>query len=96
MSDVKPRSRAATSGGRKPPTPRVIINRELFLSACAEKGALTEEERAALLKTTPKMTYNYGYGLVEPGLTRARKIAARLGVKLDELWPESEDLRDVA
>ncbi len=81
MSDVPPGSAAAVSGGR------VTVNGELFKSACAAKGARTEEERAKLIGTTPKMTWNYRTGNVEPGLTRARRIAAALGVEVDELWP---------
>lgn len=96
MSDVKTRSRHATSGKRKTPTRRVEIDRELFLSACAAKGAITEDGRAALLGTTPKMTYNYGYGFVEPGLTKARKIARILGVDINKLWPVRDDLQAAA
>lgn len=81
MSDVQAPSPDATSGVR------VTVNRDLFLSACAAKGATTEKDRAALIGTTPKMTYNYTSGRVEPRLTTARNIATRLGVSVDDLWP---------
>jgi hypothetical protein len=68
----------------------------LFLSACKALGANTEEDRAALLGTTPKMTYSYGYGYVEPRLTKARQIAARLGVQVDDLWPTTADVKAAA
>lgn len=81
MSDVQECTRDATSGARVP------VNRDLFLSACAAKGATTEEDRATLLDTTRKMVFNYKMGLVEPRLYTARRIAARLDVSIDELWP---------
>lgn len=81
MSDVLAGPSPAASGGRVP------VNSELFKTACAAKGARTEEDRAALIGTTAKMAYNYRLGHVEPRLTRARRIAAALDVTLDELWP---------
>lgn len=81
MSDVTPPLSDAASDVR------VLVNSELFKAACAAKGARTEEDRAALLDTTAKMTWNYWKGRTEPRLNTARRIAATLGVKVDELWP---------
>lgn len=81
MSDVSSGQQRATSDKRLP------VNSELFVSACAAKGARTEDDRAALLGTTAKMSWNYRSGKVEPRLTTARRIAATLGVSIDELWP---------
>jgi DNA-binding XRE family transcriptional regulator len=66
---------------------RFPVNGDLFVTACAAKGARTDEDRATLIGTTPKMTWSYRKGHVEPRLATARRIAAALEVSLDELWP---------
>jgi transcriptional regulator with XRE-family HTH domain len=96
MSDVRRRSRDATSDGPKANIPRVSVDRELFDRACAGKGAYTEEDRAALLGTTAKMVYNYRHGRVQPILDRAREIADVLGVDVDDLWPKRNRLKAAA
>ena len=83
MSDVKRRERPARYGGR------VTVNRDLFLAACAAKGATTADSRAVLLGVTQKMAYLYEYGHTAPNLITARRIAASLDVLVDDLWPHS-------
>lgn len=80
MSDVSTRSRPATYGA-------VPVNRDLYLRACADKGATTADQRANLFGITQKMAYLYEYGHIAPNLLKAQRIASALDLKVDDLWP---------
>lgn len=84
MSDVQPGSKPTTNGVR------VAVDRELFLKACAARGANTSRERAKLLGIPQKLEWQYEHGKVSPNLLAARSIANILGVKVHEVWPEND------
>ena len=81
MSDVQTRSRRVADPGP------VTVNTELFLAACAAKGASNYIERGKLLGKTDKQTWQWATGQVEPKYYTACRIAKILGVEPSDLWP---------
>ncbi|MEU4558614.1 helix-turn-helix transcriptional regulator [Actinoplanes sp. NPDC023936] len=73
--------------GKVSATPRVDVNRSLFLYALRANGAITGEDQARILGTSRRNVDHYLAGTVEPKLTTARRIAAALGCQVDDLWP---------
>jgi DNA-binding XRE family transcriptional regulator len=69
------------------PRRKVRTDETAFRAAFAAAGCNTGAERAALLDMQRRSVYRYISGEIEPGLTTARQIAARLGADLDQLWP---------
>jgi DNA-binding XRE family transcriptional regulator len=63
------------------------VNRQAFLAAFEAKGCNTGMARAQLLGVTRKSVDRYLAGEVAPLLPTARRIARRLDVGVDELWP---------
>jgi transcriptional regulator with XRE-family HTH domain len=63
------------------------LDRLVFIAACARQNALTEQQRADLCNVTRKAIDRYLKGEVAPMLTTARRIADRLQVDVDRLWP---------
>ena len=84
MHDARPGRRRITIDATPRHTP---LNREAFLTACAQRGAATDEERARLLGTSRRHLYGYITGEIEPKLSTARRIATRLDTHVDTLWP---------
>jgi transcriptional regulator with XRE-family HTH domain len=80
MSDADTMSRRTTSERPK-------LSLETYLTACREKGAPRQEDRAALFGMPRRTLLRYELSKVEPRVTVMRHIAARLGLTLDELWP---------
>ncbi|GGN39867.1 DNA-binding XRE family transcriptional regulator [Actinoplanes campanulatus] len=83
MSDAKRRSHCITNDA----PPRLHVNKALFEDALKAKGATTGDAQAQLLGTTRRNVDHYLAGRIEPKLTTARRIAARLGRDIDDLWP---------
>lgn len=66
---------------------KVRTNENAFRDALAAAGCTTSAEWAAHLDMQRRSVYRYMSGEIEPGLTTARRIAARLERDVDELWP---------
>lgn len=81
MSDAEIPSRCVTPER----TPKA--NKDAFLAAFAAKGCTTDADRAAFLQMPRRSVYRYVEGKINPRLTTARHIAARLDRNVDELWP---------
>lgn len=64
------------------------VNEELFLAALRAKGCTREGDRARLLKMPRRSVNRYLKNEVDPKLSTARWIAQRLGVSVEELWPD--------
>ena len=80
-------SDAQTPAPRLTPDARIAVNRTVFIDACRAKGCRTDDQIADLLGTNRRMVQRYRDGVVAPRLPRARDIADRLGVHVDDLWP---------
>lgn len=63
------------------------FNAELFESRCAERGATTNEQKAALVGVDWSTIHRFRKGEMGPRLEVARQMAERLGTTVDELFP---------
>jgi DNA-binding XRE family transcriptional regulator len=68
-------------------TPSPTFDAELFDLKCAEKGAVTWQQKADLVGVDWSTIHRFRKGDYGPRLTVARQIADRLGVSVDDLWP---------
>lgn len=59
----------------------------LFDERCAALGVTAEAEKAALVGVNPTTVWRLRNGEIGPRLEVARRIADRLGVTVDDLWP---------
>lgn len=67
------------------------FNGELFDRRCAELGATTELQRAALVEVSVTTLHRFRKGDMGPRLQVARRFARRLEVSVDDLWPHDEE-----
>jgi DNA-binding XRE family transcriptional regulator len=65
---------------------RAQLRRTLYLAACAKRGALRQEDRAALFDLSRRFLDRYEWNRVEPRLSTAMRIASRLDMTVHELW----------
>ncbi|MGW9196099.1 helix-turn-helix domain-containing protein [Micromonospora chersina] len=65
------------------------FNGELFDERCAELGATSEVQRAALVGVSIPTLHRFRKGEMGPRLTVARRFARRLNVSVDDLWPDT-------
>lgn len=63
------------------------MDMELFERRCAAKGATTVEQKADLAGVDWSTIHRFGNGTMGPRLEVARRIAGRLEVSVDELFP---------
>lgn len=63
------------------------FNAELFDRECAKRGATSTEAKAALVGVDWSTIHRFRTGEIGPRLQVARRIAQRLGVSVDDLWP---------
>ena len=63
------------------------FNSELFDERCEALSATTEAEKAALVGVNEVTLWRFRKGHTQPNLRDARKVAQRLAVTVDELWP---------
>jgi transcriptional regulator with XRE-family HTH domain len=68
-------------------TPR--LNTALFDQRSEAKGASSETEKAALVGIDPSTLWRFRRGEIGPRLEVARRMAERLEVTVDELWPKA-------
>ncbi len=85
MADSQSRRRRIQGDSRKPP--RIAFNKDLFLTALADRGATTDHQRADYLGMPPCSVRRYHDGQVIPLLSTARAVAERLDLSVDDLWP---------
>lgn len=64
-----------------------IFNADLFERRCAELGAHTERDRAALVDVDVSTLHRFRTGEIGPRLAVARRFAKRLNLSVDDLWP---------
>ncbi|MGC1214128.1 MAG: hypothetical protein WA890_23075 [Micromonospora sp.] len=67
------------------------FNGELFDKRCAELGVTSEVQRAALVDVSVTTLHRFRKGDMGPRLSVARRFANRLGVKVDDLWPDTRE-----
>lgn len=84
MSDAAGAPKRVTPAEKKP---TIAVDEEAFSAAFAAKGCTSGDDRARLLGIPRRAVYRYAKGEVSPTLSRARRIAAKLGCDVDELWP---------
>lgn len=65
------------------------LNVALFDERCEAKGASSEAEKAALVDIDHSTLWRFRRGLIGPRLEVARRMAERLEVTVDELWPKA-------
>lgn len=65
------------------------LDGELFDRRCRELGATTEVQRAALVGVDTATLHRFRKGEMGPRLTVARRFARRLGLSVDQLWPDA-------
>lgn len=65
------------------------LNGELFDERCAELGATSEVQRAALVGVSTVTLHRFRKGEMGPRLAVARRFARRLSVSVDALWPDA-------
>lgn len=63
------------------------FNADLFDARCEELGATTTEQKAALAGVDWTTIHRFRRGEMGPRLEVARRVASRLGVSVDDLWP---------
>jgi DNA-binding XRE family transcriptional regulator len=80
MSDAADASERVTSE-------RIKVDRDAFSAAFAAKGCASGDDRARLLEMPRRSVHRYTTGEVKPSLPKAREIAAKLGLDVDDLWP---------
>jgi DNA-binding XRE family transcriptional regulator len=80
MVDAGPAQRRGTSDRR--PT----LQRTVYLAVCAERGALRQEDRAELFGMDRRALNRYENDKVQPLLSTALRIAAKLEKPVEELW----------
>lgn len=68
-------------------TSTVGFNYELFESRCADKGATTNEQKAALAGVDWSTIWRFRKGDMGPRLEVARQMAENLDTTVDELFP---------
>jgi DNA-binding XRE family transcriptional regulator len=59
----------------------------LFDARCEALGAVTEADKARLAEVNPATLWRFRNGHLEPRLRVARRIARKLEVGVDDLWP---------
>lgn len=59
----------------------------LFERRCAELGATTNEQRAELAGVDWTTIWRWGRGEISPRLDAARRVAGRLEIRVDDLFP---------
>lgn len=84
MPDSQRRTRRVQADSKPP---RIAFNKDLFLTALADRGATTDHQRADLLGMPPCSVRRYHDGRVIPLLSTARQIAETVGVSVEDLWP---------
>lgn len=67
------------------------FNGELFDRRCAELGATSEVQRAALVGTNVTTLHRFRKGDMGPRLSVARRFARRLSLSVDDLWSDVEE-----
>lgn len=65
------------------------FNAALFDERCVALGAATEVAKAALVEVDYATLYRIRKGDFNPRLTAALRFASKLGVTVEQLWPES-------
>lgn len=65
------------------------FNSALFDERCEAQGAVSEAEKAALCDVDRTTIHRFRRGEMGPRLEVARRMAERLGVTVDELWPKA-------
>ncbi len=68
------------------------FNGDLFNRRCELYGATTEAQRAELVDVDVSTLSRFRRRLMGPRLELARRIAERLGVTVDDLWPKTHPL----
>jgi DNA-binding XRE family transcriptional regulator len=63
------------------------FNSELFDQRCRALNATTEAEKAALVDVNEVTLWRFRKGHTQPNLRDARRIATRLDLTVDDLWP---------
>lgn len=72
------------------------FNGDLFDRRCAELGATSEVQRAALVDVSVTTLHRFRKGDMGPRLSVARRFASRLTVSVDDLWPATTDQEQAA
>lgn len=80
MSDAAIAPRCAASE-------KVELSLETYLAACRAKGAPRQEDRAVLFDIPRRTLLRYETNKTEPRGNVMRRIASRLDLTIDELWP---------
>lgn len=87
----------ATTSTTQPATDAIPpFNGELFDRRCAELGATSEVQRAALVEVSVTTLHRFRKGDMGPRLSVARRFASRLCVNVDDLWPAATDQEHAA
>jgi len=63
------------------------LNSALFDERCEALGAVTEADKARLAEVNPATLWRFRKGHLEPRLRVAQRIARKLEVAIDDLWP---------
>jgi DNA-binding XRE family transcriptional regulator len=63
------------------------LNSTLFDERCEALGAVTEADKARLAEVDPSTLWRFRNGHLEPRLRVARRIARKLEVDVNDLWP---------
>ena len=67
----------------------IRLNSDLFDRRAEALGATTEAEKAALVDLDPSTLWRFRRGQIGPRLEVARRMAERLEVTVDDLWPKA-------
>ncbi|MEV6925493.1 helix-turn-helix transcriptional regulator [Dactylosporangium sp. NPDC051485] len=74
--------------GRRSSHDQVILNNALFCARADELGARNDHERCTVAGVSRASLYRWRAGTVMPSLRVLRRVAARLGVRPDDLLCE--------